>query len=114
MEKSSNIRVLNPDDLFEVSENYKQNMKQMGMIPFEKDGKLKWGNKSQVAFLKSLETEDSKKLVKSISNNQLPPSLRKDRGKLSKSLAKVPVQYFIVIVLSVLLGFLYLYLNYIN
>ncbi len=108
----SNIRVLEPEDLSGVSENFKVKMEQMGMVPYEKDGRVKWGNKSQVTYLKSLDTNTGRKIVKMIDNNQLPPSLRRNKGKFAKALSKISVQYYVLIVLSILLGFLYLYLNY--
>jgi hypothetical protein len=112
MGENGEIRVLSPDEVTGVSDTYKQKMKDMGMMPYVKKGKIKWGNMAQIAFLQSLKTADGKKLMKKADVSSLPPSMRKRKGKMRKLLKKISAQYVILIICFVIFGVVLLYMKF--
>ncbi|MBN2828721.1 MAG: hypothetical protein JXR56_00200 [Candidatus Cloacimonetes bacterium] len=104
MGKISNIRVMDFDEIGDVSDTFKSKMKEMGLYPFYKDGKVKWGNMAQISFLQSLDTESGKKILRSVDKHSLPPSMRKQKRGFIRTLKKIPAQYIVLSILSILFG----------
>jgi hypothetical protein len=104
MGDNNGIRVLSTEEISDVSETFVVKMKAMGLYPFIKDGKVKWGNLAQISFLQSLDTDSGKKVLKTVDKHSLPPSMRKQKRGIVKVLSKVPAQYVILTVITVLFG----------